>query len=114
MGELKSTNITLQMANRTIKRPTGVLEDVPVKVGKHFILVVFIALDILEDTQIPITLGRPFLSTANAVINLRKRNLTLTIGEETVTFLLPTALRNPMVEEIAFAIDIIDETTAEM
>ncbi|KAL9227914.1 hypothetical protein vseg_003549 [Gypsophila vaccaria] len=114
MGELKSTNITLQMADRTIKRPLGVLEDVLVKVGKHFIPVDFVVLDIPEDTQIPIILGRPFLSTANAVIDLRKGDLTLTIGEETVTFHLPTALRNPMVEETASAIDIVDETTAEI
>ncbi|KAL9235892.1 hypothetical protein vseg_010623 [Gypsophila vaccaria] len=112
MGELKSTNITLQMADQTVKRPIGVLEDVPVKVGKHFIQVDFVVLDIPED--IPVTLGRPFLSTANAIIDLRKGNLTLAIGEETVTFHLPTSLRNPMVEETAFAIDIIDEATVEM
>ncbi|KAL9224981.1 hypothetical protein vseg_000955 [Gypsophila vaccaria] len=114
MGELRETNITLQMADRTVKRPLGVLEDVPVKIGKHFISVDFVVLDIPEDTQIPIILGRPFLRTANDVIDLRKGNLTLTIGEEIVTFNLPTALRNPMVEETAFAIDILDETTAEI
>ncbi|KAL9227760.1 hypothetical protein vseg_003411 [Gypsophila vaccaria] len=114
MRELKSTNITLQMADRTVKRPIGVLEDIPVKVGKHFFPVDFVVLDMLEDTQIPIILGRPFLSKANAIIDLRKGNLTLAIGEEMVTFHLPTALCNPMVEETAFAIDIIDEATVEM
>ncbi|KAL9236194.1 hypothetical protein vseg_010895 [Gypsophila vaccaria] len=114
MREIRATNITLQMADRTIKRPIGVLEEVQVKFGKHFIPVEFVVLDMPEDTQIPIILGRPFLSTANAVIDFRKENLTLAIREETFTFYLPTALRNPIVEETAFAIDIVDEATVDM
>ncbi|XP_048493670.1 uncharacterized protein LOC125494135 [Beta vulgaris subsp. vulgaris] len=51
MGSLKFTNITLQMADRSIKYPLGILEDVPVIVGKFFIPVDFVVLDMEEDTQ---------------------------------------------------------------
>ncbi|XP_074304270.1 uncharacterized protein LOC141638985 [Silene latifolia] len=71
MGHLKVTNVTLQMADRKVKRPLGVLEDVPVKIGKLFIPVDFIVLDMAEDTQIPIILGRPFLHTTGAIIDVK-------------------------------------------
>ncbi|XP_074315647.1 uncharacterized protein LOC141651852 [Silene latifolia] len=70
MGVLKCTSVTLQMADRSIKRPLGVLEDVPVKVGKFFIPVDFIVLDMAEDA-IAIILGRPFLHTAGAIIDVK-------------------------------------------
>ncbi|XP_074298180.1 uncharacterized protein LOC141629003 [Silene latifolia] len=77
IGNLKVTNMTLQMADRSIQRPLGILEDVPVQVGKFFIPVDFIVLDIGEDSQIPIILGRPFLHTAGAVIDVKRGVLTL-------------------------------------
>ncbi|XP_074315340.1 uncharacterized protein LOC141651531 [Silene latifolia] len=75
MGHLKVTNVTLQMADGTVKRPLGVLEDVSVKIGKLFIPVDFIVLDIFEDTQIPIILGRPFLHTAGAIIDVKQGHI---------------------------------------
>ena len=80
MGSLKSTNVTLQMADRSTKRPLGVLEDVPVRVGKFFIPVDLIVLDMAEDIHIPIILGTPFLRTAGAVIDLRTGSITLHVG----------------------------------
>ncbi|XP_021771496.1 uncharacterized protein LOC110735617 [Chenopodium quinoa] len=72
MGDLKVTNITLQMADRSVKYPLGILEDVPVRVGKFYIPIDFVVLDMAEDTQIPIILGRPFLHTAGAIIDVKK------------------------------------------
>ncbi|XP_057545994.1 uncharacterized protein LOC130824985 [Amaranthus tricolor] len=57
MGKLKATNITLQMADRSVKYPLGDLEDVPVRVGKFCIPVDFVILDMKEDLQIPSILG---------------------------------------------------------
>ncbi|XP_074314466.1 uncharacterized protein LOC141649680 [Silene latifolia] len=71
MGVLKCTSVTLQMADRSIKCPLGVLQDVSVKVGKFLIPVDFIVLDMAEDAQIPIIFGRPFLHTARAVIDVK-------------------------------------------
>ncbi|XP_056690131.1 uncharacterized protein [Spinacia oleracea] len=88
MGELNCTTITLQMADHSIKYPLGVLEDVPVRVGKFYIPVDFVVLDIAEDNQIPIILGRPFLHTAGVVIDVKKGKLTLTVRDDKVTFSL--------------------------
>ncbi|XP_074315098.1 uncharacterized protein LOC141651278 [Silene latifolia] len=110
MGHLKVTNVTLQMADRTFKRPLGVLEDVPVNIGKFFIPVDFIVLDMAEDTQIPIILGRPFLHTAGAIIDVKQGSLTLEVGDDRVTFNLATTLAKPMIEDTCYAIDILDES----
>jgi len=97
LGNLKFTNMTLQMADRSIKRPVGLLEDVPVQIGKYFIPVDFVVLDIAEDANIPIILGRPFLNTAGAIIDVKQGRLTLEVGEDKVTFYLQDAMKSPMI-----------------
>ncbi|KAJ9132730.1 hypothetical protein P3X46_033567 [Hevea brasiliensis] len=77
MGDLKPTHISLQLADRSIKYPEGILENVPLKVGKFYIPVDFVILDMEEDSNIPIILGRPFLATAGALIDVKGENLTL-------------------------------------
>ena len=71
MGDPKPTSMSLQLADRSIKHPVGIIEDVPLKVGKLFIPVDFVVLDMEEDRQIPIILGRPFLATAGAIIDVK-------------------------------------------
>ena len=63
MGELTPTAITLQMADRTLAHPKGILEDVLIQVGKFFFPMDFVVINIEEDKQIPLLLGRPFLAT---------------------------------------------------
>ncbi|XP_019058300.1 PREDICTED: uncharacterized protein LOC109116761 [Tarenaya hassleriana] len=65
VGELKLTRMTLQLADRSVKYPLGILEDVPLKVGDYYVHVDFVVLDMDEDSKIPIILGRPFLNTVN-------------------------------------------------
>ena len=72
LGELTPTIVTLQMADRTMTKPEGVIEDVLVKVGKFVFPVDFIILDIEEDSQVPLLLGRPFLATGAALIDMQK------------------------------------------
>ncbi|XP_074289375.1 uncharacterized protein LOC141614529 [Silene latifolia] len=110
MGQLNITNMTLQMADRSLQRPLGVLEDVPVRIGKYFILVDFVILDMAEDVHIPIILGRPFLHTAGAIIDLGRGRLTLVLGDDRITFDLEKSLKQPMIEETCNRIDIIDLT----
>ncbi|XP_074314362.1 uncharacterized protein LOC141649575 [Silene latifolia] len=80
LTEFKCTNMTVQMADRSLSRPLGILEDVPVRVGMFFIPVDFIVLDIPEDTHTPIILGRPFLHTVGAIIDVGARTLTFMVG----------------------------------
>ncbi|XP_058003695.1 uncharacterized protein LOC131180099 [Hevea brasiliensis] len=82
VGELRPITISLQLANRSVKYPVGILENIPIKVGKFFIPVDFIILEMEEDVQIPIILGRPFLATAGAIIDIKNGRLTLKMGDE--------------------------------
>ena len=75
LGELKLTTITLSLANRLVKIPKGIVEDVLVKVDKVYYPVDFVVLDTepmdIGTNYVPIILGRPFLATSNAIINCR-------------------------------------------
>ncbi|XP_057984539.1 uncharacterized protein LOC131169340 [Hevea brasiliensis] len=82
VGELKPITIFLQLADRSIKYPVGILENVPLKVGKFFIPVDFVVLKMEEDIHIPIILGRPFLAIAGAIIDVKNGRLTLKVREE--------------------------------
>ena len=94
LGELITTTITLQMADRSMVKPEGVLEDVLVTVGKFVFPVDFIILDMEEDSQVPLLLGRPFLATGAALIDMQKGVLTLRVGEEVAAFNLIKSMQN--------------------
>ena len=88
LGELKPTNITLSLADRSVKIPKGMVEDVLVKIDKFYYPVDFVVLDTepiaSEPNHVPIILGRPFLATANAIINCRNGIMQLTFGNMTL------------------------------
>ncbi|GJV28207.1 putative reverse transcriptase domain-containing protein [Tanacetum coccineum] len=68
LGELAHTKLTVELADRTVKYPKGIAENVLVGIGKFVFLVDFILLDMPEDIKVPLILGRPFLSIAHAKI----------------------------------------------
>ena len=70
LGEARPTTVTLQLADRSLKHPRGIIEDVLVKVDKFIFPADFIVLDMEEDKEIPIILGRPFLATGRAMIDV--------------------------------------------
>ena len=88
LGELKPTNITLSLADRSVKIPNGIVEDVLVKVDKFYYPVDFVVLDTEPiasgPNHVPIILGRPFLATANTIINYRNGVMQLTFGNMTL------------------------------
>ena len=71
-GKLTPIAFTLQVANRTLAQPKGIPEDVLIKVGKFIIPMDFMVIDIEEDKQVPHMLGRPFLPTGVAWIDVKK------------------------------------------
>ena len=71
LGESKPTTITLQLADRSIKYPWGIVEDVLVKVNKFIFLIDFIVLDMEEDYEVHLILGRSFLATGGALIDVQ-------------------------------------------
>ncbi|CAN6441210.1 unnamed protein product [Victoria cruziana] len=81
---LKPTSMTIQMADRSVKAPRGVLEDVLLKIEDFVFPVDFVILDmegVNAENQTPIILGRPFLATANACINCRTGVLEISFGD---------------------------------
>ncbi|XP_058774207.1 uncharacterized protein LOC131648472 [Vicia villosa] len=114
LGELQPTKMSLQLADRSVKYPMGILEDIPVKIGQLYIPTDFVVMDIKEDDDIPILLGRPFLSTARAIIDVKKGKLTFEVGEEKIEFILPKFLMAPVIGDACYAIDVIDECVNEL
>ena len=88
LGELKPTNITLSLADRLVKIPKGIVEDVLVKVDKFYYPVDFVVLDTepiaVGPNHVPIIQGRPFLATYNAIINFQNGVMQLTFGNMTL------------------------------
>ena len=93
LGELTPTTMALQMVDRSMAQPEGILEDVLIKVGKFIFLVDFVVIDIEEDKQVPLLLSRPFLAIGAVLIDVRKGDLTLRVGEEEVHFNLNQSLK---------------------
>ena len=87
------------MADKTLAHPEGILEVVLIKVGKFIFLVDFVIIDIKEDKQVPLLLGRPFLATRAALIDVKKRELTLKVGDEAVHFNLNHSLKQPKLSD---------------
>jgi len=73
--ELKPTKATLRLANGTTIHPVGFIEDIPIEVGRIYIPTDFVVLDMDEDNQVPILLGRPFLATTGASIDVRSSRI---------------------------------------
>ncbi|RVX11317.1 Retrovirus-related Pol polyprotein from transposon 17.6 [Vitis vinifera] len=87
LGELKPTSITLSLADRSVKIPRGMIEDVLVQVDNFYYPVDFVVLDTTQcqrTNYVPIILGRPFLATSNAIINCRNGLMQLTFGNMTL------------------------------
>ena len=97
------------MADHSLKYPLGTLEDVHIRIGKFYIPVDFVVLDMEEDSQIPIILGRPFLCNACVVINVKSEYLTLSVGDDTITFKLTNANKSHIFEHTCCRIDVLDE-----
>jgi hypothetical protein len=108
LGEAKPTTVTMQLADRSLKHPRGIIEDVLVKVGKFIFPADFIILVMEEDNEIPILLGRPFLATGGALIDVKKGELRLRVNEEEVIFNVFKAIKQPDMGESCFSIQVVE------
>nr|GFB30968.1 hypothetical protein [Tanacetum cinerariifolium] len=77
--------MVLELADRTISKPTGLAENVFVKVGKFYFPADFVVLDFVTDPRVPLILGRPFLSTAHALIDVYKGEIILRHDDQSLT-----------------------------
>ena len=98
LGELKPTSIILELVDRSMIVPKGVVEDVLVQVDKFYFLVDFIILDMHPasnaNSQIFVILGCPFLATSNALINCRCGLLKLSFGNMTSSLIFLILVSN--------------------
>nr|GFC41319.1 hypothetical protein [Tanacetum cinerariifolium] len=85
-GELAHTELTVELADRTVKHPKGIAENVLVGIGNFALFVDFIILDMPEDVKVPLILRRLFLSTAHAKIYVFKKMITLRVGDKKIIF----------------------------
>ena len=100
LGELTPTNLTLQMADRSIVKPEGIIEDLNVKVEKFIFPVDFVVINMGEDKHVPPLLGRSFLATGTTLSDVKKRKLTLRVREDEVKFNLNQSLKQHDNEEV--------------
>nr|XP_025664788.1 uncharacterized protein LOC112763297 [Arachis hypogaea] len=87
------------MADKSIKQALGVMENVLVKVEKFFLPTDFVILDMEEDYNTPIILGRPFLATGRALIDVEKGELMLRVHDELLVFHVFMTMHEPTQEE---------------
>nr|GEU70830.1 reverse transcriptase domain-containing protein [Tanacetum cinerariifolium] len=115
LPDLSPMCMTLELADRSISRPVGVAEDAFVKVGTFYFLADFVVVDFYADPRVPLNLGRSFLKTGRAFIDVFEGELTLRVGKEAITFNLDQTSRysanyNDMA---ANRIDVIDMACEE-
>nr|GEW12310.1 reverse transcriptase domain-containing protein [Tanacetum cinerariifolium] len=84
--ELTPTQMILELADLSTTRPTGIAEDIFVKVGKFHFLTDFVVVDYVVDPRVPLILERPFLRTVRALIDFYSEELTLRVDDEAITF----------------------------
>ncbi|GJV46785.1 reverse transcriptase domain-containing protein [Tanacetum coccineum] len=86
LPELTPTQIILKLADRSTTSPSGIAEDVFVKVGKFHFPADFVVVDYVVDPRVPLILRRPFLRMARALIDVYGEELTLRVDDEAITF----------------------------
>ncbi|GJX16211.1 reverse transcriptase domain-containing protein [Tanacetum coccineum] len=86
LPKLTPTQMILELADRSTTSPSGITEDVFVKVGKFHFPADFIVVDYVVDPRVSLILGMPFLKTAHALIDVYGEELTLRVDVEAITF----------------------------
>ncbi|GJS64577.1 homeodomain-like protein [Tanacetum coccineum] len=86
LGNPKPINIMIEMADRSMQSPKGIVENVLVKNHNFIFPVDFVIIDIIEDDKVPLILGRPMLATAHAKIDVFGKKISLEVGTEQIVF----------------------------
>ena len=93
LGDQKPTAMWLLMTDRKLKRPIGILHDVSVKVVSFIFTVDFVILDFGVDFEVPIILGRSFLATGRAFVDMEKGQKKFWLNNEEATFKICRSMR---------------------
>ncbi|CAJ2671898.1 uncharacterized protein LOC123891769 [Trifolium pratense] len=112
--ELRKTRMTLQLADKSIKRPTGIAEDVLVKVDKFIFPIDFVVMDIEEDDDVPLILGRSFMKTARMMIDIDDGVMKLRVQDEEVSFNLWEAMKHQKEKDVCCKLDATEEAILDV
>ncbi|XP_052171589.1 uncharacterized protein LOC127787568, partial [Diospyros lotus] len=110
-GPLKPTGVVVQLANRSTAHPTGVLEDVLVKVKDLIFPADFYVLNMEDNSTLehaPLILGRPFLKTARTIINVHEGTLSMEFAGNTINFKILDAMKFPAEDHSTFQVNRVD------
>ncbi|XP_075109090.1 uncharacterized protein LOC142180884 [Nicotiana tabacum] len=113
IGQPRPTYMMLQMPDRTMERPLGIIDDVLVWVDKFIFLADFVILDCEVDYEVAIMSPRPFLATWKALVDVEARELTLRVGDEKIVFHVCKSMRQPNSNEACSFVDIVTEVIVE-
>ncbi|XP_074266219.1 uncharacterized protein LOC141588689 [Silene latifolia] len=111
--QLLPTRVSLQLADRSVRYPIGLVEDVPLKVGKLVIPCDFYVMDIPEDSKITIILGRPCLATGGAMIDVKNGKLFLQVGDDKMEFSLEKSMKSPSKSDSCCRVDVLEDCLNE-
>nr|KYP45555.1 hypothetical protein KK1_032914 [Cajanus cajan] len=111
--EVRPTRMTLQLADRSIKLPHGIAEDMIMKVDKFMFPVDFVVMDMEEDVEVPLILGRPFMKTARVIIDMDDGKLKVRVQDEEVSFNVFETTKFPKGNKDCFRIDVLDDVYLE-
>ncbi|XP_071708337.1 uncharacterized protein [Rutidosis leptorrhynchoides] len=95
LGPLKPTQIRIRLANHSFDTAIVIAEDILVSIDTLVFLVNFVIMEMKEDLQVPIILGKPFLATADTIILVQCNQLNIGVGEERVTINIWEAMKQP-------------------
>ncbi|XP_057747257.1 uncharacterized protein LOC130966461 [Arachis stenosperma] len=112
--ELKPTRMSLVMADRSIKTPNGIVENLLVKIGEFIFPADFVVLDTEEEGSDSIILGRPFLYTARAIIDVEKGEMVFRIHNEQMIINVFKSMQNSPEQEDYVKVDMIESLVEEM
>ncbi|XP_070054569.1 uncharacterized protein [Nicotiana tomentosiformis] len=113
IGNPRPTSMRLQMADHTIIRPMGMIEDVLVCVDKFILLTNFVILDCEVDYEVPIILGRPCLAMGKALCDAKAAELAFRVGDKKVVFHVCKSIRQPNSNEVCSFVDLVTDVTVD-
>ncbi|XP_028784134.1 uncharacterized protein LOC114740172 [Neltuma alba] len=99
LGEASPMTVTLQLANRSLSYLYGVIKDVLVKVESLIYPADFIIINIKKDEEIPLIVGRPFMATVKALVDVEKGTISVRFGDEQLTFNIEKIMKHPNIVE---------------
>ncbi|XP_070022094.1 uncharacterized protein [Nicotiana sylvestris] len=113
IGQPIATSMRFQMADRTMKRSLSIIDDVIVRVDKFILPADFVILDCKVNYEVPIILGRPFLSTGKALVDVEAGDLTFRVGDEKVVFHVRKLMRRTNCTEVCSFVDLVTEVIVD-